>query len=166
VAQEQLVDADELSSVVRQEAELVCERFGPDEAFAIGSRIRAHALAAKAAIVIDIVLWDRPLFYAALEGSTGSNPQWTRRKINVVKVFHKSSYRMALEQRRPDRLFPAGYGLDPADYVLAGGGFPIRLQSAGVIGAIGVSGMTEREDHQIIVNALREHLAQDVQQAG
>ena len=71
---------------------------------------------------------DRPLFYAALPGSTAANADWARRKINVVQMFLKSTYRMVLEQQRPDRTFKPGDGLDIADYVLAGGGFPVTVE--------------------------------------
>ncbi len=98
-------------------------------------------------IVIEIRFWDRLLFYAALPGSTSNNTEWVRRKLNVVKMFHKSTYRMVLEEQRPDRTFKPGAGLDIANYVLAGGGFPIRVKGVGVVGGIGVSGMPEREDH-------------------
>ncbi|MEF2549583.1 heme-degrading domain-containing protein [Aurantimonas sp. E1-2-R+4] len=148
------MDSDELARVIEEESALLFENFDEAVAFSLGSSMQARALAQGARIVIDIRLWDRPLFYAALPGSTGSNPEWARRKINVVRLFHKSSYRMALEQRREDRTFPPRYGLDVSDYVLAGGGFPIRVRSAGVIGAIAVSGLAEHEDHDMIVAAI------------
>jgi len=152
---------DELANVIRQEQKFVFDRFDEEVAFEIGSHIRNRAVTAGAGIVIDICLWDRPLFYAALEGSVGSNSNWARRKINVVKMFHKSSYRMALEQRSSDRTLSPGYGLDPANYVLAGGAFPVRLMSVGVVGAIAVAGLTEREDHESVVASLREYLCRD-----
>jgi hypothetical protein len=64
-------------------------------------------------IIVDIRFWDRPLFYAALPGSTGRTRNWARRKLNVVKMFHKSTYRMVLEEQRPDRTFKPGAGLEP-----------------------------------------------------
>jgi uncharacterized protein (UPF0303 family) len=48
-----------------------------------------------------------------------------------------------------------------ADYALAGGGFPIRLEGTGVIGAITVSGLPERDDHCLVVDALCDHLGRD-----
>ena len=78
-------------------------------------------------------------------------PNWARRKRNVVQMFLKSTYRMVLEQQRPDRTFKPGSGIDSADYVLAGGGFPVTVKGAGVIGVIAVSGLPEREDHGIVV---------------
>ena len=153
--------ADDIERIKRQEAELVFDRFDETVAFEIGSAIRERALADNLPIVIDIRLWDRALFYAALPGSTAINANWARRKINVVKMFLKSTYRMVLEQDRPDRTFKVGEGLEPADYVLAGGGFPIRVANAGVVGVIAVSGLPERQDHEVIVAALCAHLGLD-----
>ena len=68
-----------------------------------------------------------------------------------MQNFLKSTYRMVLEQQRPDRTFKPGAGLDSADYVLAGGGFPVTVKGAGVIGVIAVSGLPEREDHGVVV---------------
>lgn len=146
------------ASIADQEERLVFDRFDEARAFEIGSLIRERGLAENMPIVIEIRFWDRLLFYAALPGSTSNNTEWVRRKLNVVKMFHKSTYRMVLEEQRPDRTFKPGAGLDIANYVLAGGGFPIRVKGVGVVGGIGVSGMPEREDHAVIVEALCKHL--------
>lgn len=153
--------ADDIERIKRQEAELVFDRFDEAVAFSLGTAIRERALRENLPIIIDIRTFDRPLFYAAMPGSNASNPDWARRKINVVKRFLKSTYRMVLEQDRPDRTFKPGEGLDSADYVLAGGGFPITVKGAGVIGVIAVSGLPEREDHGVVVQALCEYLGMD-----
>lgn len=156
------MSADEdIARLVEQENALVFPAFNEAAAFAIGAAIREDALARDLPVIIDIQLWDRPLFYAALPGSTATNANWARRKRNVVKLLHKSTYRLVLEKNRPDRNFPPGEGLDPADYVLAGGGFPIRVTGIGVIGVIAVSGLPERQDHEVIVAALCRHLGLD-----
>lgn len=157
-----MATAEDIEKIAEQEAALVFDRFDETTAFAVGSLIRERALADKLPIVVDIETWDRPLFYAALPGSTGSNTNWARRKRNVVKMFLKSTYRMVLEKARPDRTFPPGEGLDPTDYVLAGGGFPIHVKGVGVIGVIAVSGLPERQDHEVIVAALCQHFGLDV----
>lgn len=146
------------ANIAEQEERLVFDRFDEARAFEIGSLIRKRGLAESMSIVIEIRFWDRLLFYAALPGSTSSNTEWVRRKLNVVKMFHKSTYRMVLEEQRPDRTFKPGTGLSSTDFVLAGGGFPIRIKGVGVVGGIGVSGMPEREDHAVIVESLCEHL--------
>ena len=153
--------SDDIQTIRRQEAELVFDRFDEAAAFALGTAIRERALKEGLPIVVDIRTFDRPLFYAAMSGSNASNPDWARRKTNVVKRFLKSTYRMVLEQQRPDRTFKPGEGLDIADYVLAGGGFPIAVKGAGVIGVIAVSGLPERDDHGVVVDALCAHLGKD-----
>ena len=150
--------ADDIALIQKQEETLVFPAFDEAVAFKVGAAIRERALAEKLPIIVDIRLWDRPLFYAALPGSNASNPDWARRKINVVKRYLKSTYRLVLEQQSPDRTFKVGEGLDIADYVLAGGGFPITVKGAGVIGAITVSGLPEREDHGVVVAAICECL--------
>ena len=150
--------SNDIAKIAEQEAALVFESFDEATAFAIGSAIRERALKDKLPIVVDIQLWDRPLFYAALPGSTSSNTNWARRKRNVVKMFHKSTYRMVLEQAREDKTFPPGHGLSAEDYVLAGGGFPVKVKGVGAVGVIAVSGLPQRQDHEVIVAALCEHL--------
>jgi uncharacterized protein (UPF0303 family) len=152
---------DDIARIAEQEAKLVFDSFDEATAFAIGSAIRERGLKEKLPIVVDIRTWDRPLFYAALPGSTADNANWARRKRNVVQNFLKSTYRMVLEQERPDRTFKPGAGLNSADYVLAGGGFPVTVKGAGVIGVIAVSGLPEREDHGIVVEAISRHLGLD-----
>ncbi|THF59033.1 heme-degrading domain-containing protein [Ollibium composti] len=153
--------SDDIQTIKRQEAELVFDRFDEAVAFALGTAIRERALKENLPIVVDIRTFDRPLFYAAMPGSNASNPDWARRKINVVKRFLKSTYRMVLEQQRPDRTFKPGEGLDVSDYVLAGGGFPATVRNAGVVGVIAVSGLPERDDHGLVVEALCAHLGKD-----
>lgn len=159
-----MVGSDDVRKIAEQEARLVFDGFDEATAFEIGSAIRARGLAEKFPIVVDIRLWDRTLFYCALPGSTSGNSEWTRRKINVVKVFHRSSYRMVLSKAREDRTFPVGEALPIEDYVLAGGGFPIRVKGVGVIGAVAVSGLPERQDHEVVVAALCDHLGIDGQE--
>jgi len=150
-----------MRKVVEQESTLVFEHFDETTSFEIGASIRAGAITNGQPLVVDIRLWDRQLFHTALPGSSAITAEWARRKFNSVRMFHKSSYRLALEQRREDRTFPPGYGLGSADYVLAGGAFPIRVKGAGVIGALVVSGLSERADHETAVAALCAHLGRD-----
>lgn len=154
--------AEDISTILRQEQELVFDRFDEEAAFAIGCAIHDRAKAEGLTLVVDIRLWDRPLFYYASRGTTADNPDWTRRKFNVVRRFHKSTYRMVLEKTFEGRAFPHERGLDPADYVLAGGGFPITVSGAGMIGAVVVSGLPERQDHEVAIAAICAHLGRDM----
>lgn len=153
--------AADIAKIKEQELGLVFEQFNEATAFSIGSRIRDRAIREGLALVVEVRLWDRPLFYCAMPGTSGDNPNWVRRKFNVVHRLLRSSYRVALEQSREDRTFPASRALDVADFALAGGGFPIRLRGLGPIGCVTVSGLAERDDHQVVVDAICDELGLD-----
>lgn len=144
----------DLQLVLEQERQLQFPAFDEAAAFSIGGAIRERGLAAGYPLVIDVRLFDRQLFFAALPGSTMSFADWARRKMNSVKIFHKSTYRIVLEKPRPDRVFEPMHNLPQSDYVVTGGAFPIKLTGTGVVGAIGVAGAHERDDHGLIVEAM------------
>jgi len=152
--------SDDLLVIGRQEEVLCFPAFDEATAFAIGSAIRERAAAQNQPIVIDIRFWDRPLFYAALPGSKPDNVEWVRRKANLVRRLYKSSYRVVLENRGAEFPF-IRHAMDPADYVLAGGGFPIRINGVGIVGVIVVSGLPERSDHALVVWAVARWLGID-----
>lgn len=156
-----MATADDIRQIIAQEQGLVFEHFDEAVAFSIGVRIRDRALRDKLGLVADIRTWDRPLFYCAMPGTTGDNPEWVRRKFNTVHRLLKSSYRVALEQAREERLFPASRALPGEDYVLAGGAFPIRIKGFGPVGTVTISGLHERDDHQVAVDAVCDELGLD-----
>lgn len=151
--------ADDIALVKKQEAELALPVFDEAVAYTIGSAIRARALAQNLSLVVDIRTWDRQLFFTATAGTSFDNAEWVRRKINSVRRFQRASYRLVLE--RGEAPFPPQSGADPADYVIAGGGFPIRVTGAGIVGALTISGLPGRDDHGVAVDALCDHLRLD-----
>ena len=151
--------AEDIALVKKQEQELVLAAFDEKVAFALGSAIRERALAEGLALVVDIRSWDRQMFFAATAGTNADNAEWVRRKINTVRRFLRSSYRMVLE--RGEAPFPPQAGADPADFVIAGGGFPISVKGAGIVGVLTISGLPGRRDHGVAVDALCDHLGLD-----
>ncbi len=147
---------DDIARVIRQENELFLPAFDEAVAYEIGSSIRARALAEGLSLVVDLRTWDRQLFFSATPGTSADNAEWVRRKINSVRRFQRASYRLVLE--RGENPFSAQSGADPADFVIAGGGFPIRVPGAGIIGALTISGLPGRKDHGVAVDALCDHL--------
>lgn len=153
--------AADIEKVKAQEDALAFDRFSELDAAAIGLAIRETCLAAGHPVSIDIRLWDRQLFFVGLPGTKTDHQEWIRRKSNVVRRFHRSSYLQGLllaqdkgGQWRWDD------GVDPADYAAHGGAFPIRLTGL-VIGAVTLSGLRQRQDHELVVEALCHHLGRD-----
>ena len=152
--------AEDVALVKKQEQDLVLAEFDERVAFKLGTAIHDRALAEGLSLVVDIRTWDRQMFFAATAGTTADNAEWVRRKINTVRRFQKASYRVSLE-RGGDGLFPDVVNANPADFVIAGGGFPIRVKGAGIIGSITISGLPGRSDHGVAVAALCDHLRLD-----
>lgn len=150
--------AHDVARLQAQEDRLVFSHFDEDAAFAVGTIARDMAIAANQSIVLDVSLWDRRMFYFSMVGKTPDNPEWVRRKANVVRRFMKSSYAVGREISAGTREFGPAFGIDIIDYAPNGGAFPIRVRGAGLIGAITVSGLTEREDHEHAVGAICKHL--------
>ena len=152
----------DLERIALAEARLRFAHFDAELAWEIGSRIRRHAYSANLPIAIDVTLARAPLFYTALSGATPDNSEWIRRKKNVVERFHKSSYAVSLEMQQKGTTLEARTGAPFADYVAAGGSFPIRIGgSQSVLGSVTVSGLPQREDHQLVVRTLADVLGQD-----
>ena len=123
-------------------------------AWLIGSSLHDQAVAANWPLVIDIRFFHRPLFFVALPGSTPNNVEYARRKRNVVERFHRSSYAVGREMVIKRDTLLNRYGLPIADYADHGGAFPITVLGCGVVGAIVVSGLPQRDDHMLIVRTL------------
>lgn len=151
----------DIAIIARQEEALRFEHFSEADAWALGGLMRQLAEERQLPLVIDIRIGTRPLFYTALPGTTPENPDWVRRKVNTVYRFHKSSYRVGREFALKGKVFDASRGVTLADYAPQGGGFPIHVKGTGVVGAITVSGIPEREDHGFVVQALCRHLGVD-----
>jgi uncharacterized protein (UPF0303 family) len=52
-------------------------------------------------------------------------------------------------------------GLSVADYDTDGGSFPLNVAGAGVVGSVTVSGLPQRSDHELVVEALCGLLGRD-----
>lgn len=144
---------EDLERVTQQERELRLRRFDAEVAWVLGTRLRGLAQERGLAIVIDVRRFGQPLFYAALEGTTPDNPEWVRRKSNVVARYHRSSYGMGLNLKLKGQSLEER-GHSTADFAAHGGSFPIHVEGAGVIGSVTVSGLPQRADHELVVEAL------------
>ena len=152
---------EDLEKIAVQERELHLPRLDAQVAWELGTSIRTMAMERKLTLVIDVRRFGQPLFYAALEGSTPDNPEWVRRKNNVVARFHRSSYAMGLSMQKQGTTLLERYGLPTADYAAAGGGFPLHVENAGVVGSLTVSGLPQRDDHNLVVEALCAYSKRD-----
>jgi uncharacterized protein (UPF0303 family) len=153
---------EDIDRIARQERELQWTSFSEEDAWQLGSTLRELATERQLAIVIDVRRFGphcgnhagAPLFYAALHGTSPDNAEWARRKANTVARLYRSSYAVGLALKARNTTLLEKYGLAMTDYVSHGGAFPITLAGTGVIGAVTVSGLPQRDDHELVVEAL------------
>lgn len=152
---------EDLERIAQQERELRLPRFDAQTAWELGTRLRTTAQQRALVLVVDVRRFGQPLFYTAIDGTTPDNVEWVRRKSNVVARFHRSSYGMGRSLRLKGITLLECYGLPVADYAADGGAFPITVQNAGIVGSATVSGLPQRADHELVVEALCGLLGRD-----
>ena len=145
---------DDLAQLAWQEQALVLSYFDCEVAWRIGTTLRDWALQRKLGVVIDVRRFGQSLFYCALDGSAPNNAEWIRRKSNVVAHFNRSSYAVGLDLRQKKTTLLDKHGLPLSDYAAHGGSLPICVEHAGVVGSVTVSGLPQRDDHELVVEAL------------
>lgn len=157
--------ADLLETLKRQEKLGVFQHFSENEAFDLGSMTMAIARAQHAPVVVDIRTSNRILFHAALPGSSPDNDEWVRRKSNITLRFNQSSLLYGQLLAEKQRNVGPEIGLDLKDYAAHGGSFPIRFASGGlVVAALTVSGLPQRDDHRMAIEAISAYLKVDLPQ--
>jgi uncharacterized protein (UPF0303 family) len=153
--------ADDIKKIQQQELALHFASFTEADAWSLGVQMREAAHAKKLSLVIDIRCAGRRLFYAALPGTQPANEGWVQRKINVVQLLHKCSYRVGRELALSGRTWEVAHGVPERDYAPHGGCFPIHIEGVGVVGTITVSGIPQRDDHGFVVEQICMYLKKD-----
>jgi uncharacterized protein (UPF0303 family) len=147
-----------IESLELQEQALVFASFDEETAHVVGEALRAGATARQAPVVIDIRSAARRYFFAALPGSHADNEDWARRKTTLPLRRHSSSYLVKLGLEAEGRAPWPDAVLEPQEYAVHGGAFPVRVKGTGVVAVIAVSGLSSHEDHDSIVAVLTRHL--------
>jgi uncharacterized protein (UPF0303 family) len=149
------IDTD-IARLELQEQILQPDNFNHETAWAVGTRIKALAEAAGVAVAIEVRIAKDTVFYYAMPGTGPGNAEWVRRKRNSVELLHISSYALNLKLEKEGGTLEAKQGLPLRDYATHGGSFPIRVRGTGCVGVVTVSGIPQRDDHGLVIQALAE----------
>jgi uncharacterized protein (UPF0303 family) len=150
----------ELKRVEAEERELVLDSFDNDDALTLGLALVEKARAGKLPVAIDVERCGQRLFHAALAGSAPDNAAWIERKKRLVNRTYHSSYSTGLRLRVQQRTLAESLYLDENEYAPHGGCVPVVVRGVGFVGTVTVSGLPQREDHELVVEALKEHRAE------
>lgn len=144
----------DIARMAEQERRLRFDRFDRDTAWDLGVHLRDLALAQSVAVTIEVRLACETVFLYSMPGTTPANADWARRKRNTVEMLWQSSYRVGRSLELERSSLEAKMGLPSRDYASHGGSVPVMSIHGTCIGAVTVSGLPQRDDHSMVVQAL------------
>jgi uncharacterized protein (UPF0303 family) len=147
-----------LDILIKQEEELQFDKFTNETALQLGMKFIEKGKTENLPIVIDISRNGQQLFHYAFPGTTPDNDQWIIRKNRAVNRFYKSSYRVGIFLQTIGKTLEQKYFISSLEYSAIGGSFPIIVKNIGVVGTIAVSGLTQEDDHNVVVSTIRDFL--------
>ncbi|WP_150309038.1 heme-degrading domain-containing protein [Planctomonas psychrotolerans] len=155
--------SDSIESIIRaveeEERTLLFPTFTNDDALRLGGLLVDLARERSLAVTVDITRGDQQLFHAAMAGTAAHNDVWITRKVRTVREFASSSYLVGLRAQKGGTAFEDAPWIDPLRYAGHGGAFPITVEGVGMVGTVTVSGLPQRDDHALAVEAITTFLA-------
>ena len=153
---------DELLAVLEMQEEILqFTHFTNEDAWELGSAMTLEARRRRFPVLISIRLNNGfTVFQYAADGANLQNEGWIQRKFQTVRTLeHSTLYTCMLLKKSEETL--ENWFLDPREYAACGGGFPIRVEEVGVIGAVMVSGLDHFSDHDFIIKSVSRYLHVD-----
>lgn len=137
---------------------IILTEFSNRIALEMGLRIIELAQERHQRIAVEVSRLNHSVFLYVDDHLAAEKIHWLKRKANLTRLFEESSLQCRLDCEARGMSLQQRFGLDNQEYALKGGAIPIFVENAGMVGTVAVSGLTDVEDHQIIVDALADVL--------
>lgn len=144
-----------LQDLLDQETTLQFNEFNNEIAWQLGCLLKQLAETKKAQVAIEIYAFNQTVFSYAMEGTNPDNLFWIKRKRESVLRFGHSTYYLNQSHQSKNTEFEQQIHIDPLEYCAHGGAFPIRIKNCGLVGVVIVSGLPQKEDHQLVIDVLK-----------
>ena len=141
-----------------QEETLIFDHFDNEDAWNLGKQIIEDARKDGVSIVVEIWINGYMVFKYGLRGTNSYNDIWLKRKVNTVNMMGRSTLRVHYMPYVGEDDLREDAHLNLNEYSNMGGGFPICVKGAGIIGILAVSGLTHIHDHQRAVEGIAKYL--------
>lgn len=153
---------DEVITVLEMQEEILqFNHFTNEDAWELGNMIVTEAKRRGLDVAVSIRLNNGYIVFQYAGSTTNcSSQKWIERKFNTVRMLEKSSLRLYSELQKSEKTMEEMF-LDEREYACCGGGFPIRVEEVGVIGAIMVVNQSHFVDHDILIKGLSRYLHVD-----
>lgn len=141
-----------------QEEILQFSSFTNGDAWELGNMILMEARRLGVQVAVSIRLNNGcTVFQYMMDGTNPYHEKWLERKYQTVRLTEKSSLRLYMTLKMNEETLEDMY-LNPAEYAACGGGFPIRIEEVGVIGAVSISGLDHVSDHDLLIKSISKYL--------
>lgn len=130
------------------------DKFSNAIALDMGLKIIELANARHQKVAVQIDRLNHTVFLYVGDGLPADKHNWLRRKTNIAKHFEESSLGIKHDLIGGNMSLDKTFMLNEKDYLAKGGEIPIFVKNAGMVGVVTVSGLSDEDDHQIIVDAL------------
>lgn len=147
---------EDVRRIEREMAELQLSRFTNADAHRLGMILLRHAQERSLPITVDVTRGTQVVFHAAMDGTAADNDDWVRRKTRTVQRFGVPSLLVGLRARAQGAPIEDAAWFDETRYAAHGGCFPVLVRDVGMVATVTVSGLAQRDDHALVVEALRE----------
>ncbi|QGY32953.1 heme-degrading domain-containing protein [Pantoea cypripedii] len=151
-------EISESKRVKEQEEKLTFRSFDGNAAWGIGNYLREAAQSRNVDIAVEIFINGMVIFLMAMDKTAPDNSEWMRRKRNFVLRTRMCSYAGQLIRESAERGSNVLDGMSPEDFAANGGSFPIVVTGVGIIGTVTVSGLSSRDDHYLVTEAIEYYL--------
>ncbi|GAP55176.1 UPF0303 protein RHE_CH02903 [Arthrobacter sp. Hiyo6] len=133
---------------------LQLSRFNQADALALGLLLVDMATERNLPIAIDIRRNKHVLFHVSLPGATPDNEIWVEKKSRTAQRYAEPSLLVGLKGRLDGGSLEDKGWFDQARYAPHGGAFPIYVKGTGHVATVTVSGLPQKADHNLVVEAL------------
>ena len=153
---------DKLKKLLLEEEELQFTKFNADVAWQIGNDFVVRARSESLPITIDIMQGTHQIFHYSCPGTCADNDEWVKRKVRLVNRFGHSSFYIGQLLKNKGKRIEEAYLISEVEYAPHGGCFPVIIKGSGLTGTITVSGLAQEDDHQLVVDVVRNYLKREI----
>ncbi|UKA64474.1 heme-degrading domain-containing protein [Arthrobacter sp. FW306-04-A] len=132
--------------------------FNQADALALGLLLVDLATRRNLPVAIDIRRNEHVLFHVSLPGATPDNELWVQRKSRTTERYAEPSLLAGLKGRLGGGRLEDNGWFDQSRYASHGGAFPILVKGTGHVATATVSGLPQKADHDLVVEALTTFL--------
>lgn len=146
-----------LKQCEEEERTLQFDSFSQTDALELGKLLYETSRKYPKPVAIEIRINHLTVFSFYPDGTNANNTLWLRAKARTVDMTQHSSLYFWADVNISGES-PEQKRMPESEYACCGGGFPLIVKNAGVIGTICVSGLPHTDDHKVITDTLKKYL--------